>query len=495
MALRVLLADESTTIKKVMQLALQDFAVEVKSVHAGVDVLEVARAFRPDIVFADVLLQKKNGYEVCEELKGDAELKVIPVVLMWSSFMDLDEKGFRRCSANDRLEKPFDVEHLRGIVKTLVPKTQTHQLANFLKFPQTFVEPLISEEVQKQKGPEFDDEVTATGLKLNFDEIGKFTPPSSPQPPIPTMSQVPPPARPMQPPPDLAQTIPPPLSNRQPTQNPGWSMESFAQIDSFAEISHDISGEPDEDQFTPVTIDAKSNLVPPSVIPDDDDDEPWSQQSLSRFKVNLPAVDVESEEFSMMFDLNEGEFEDAKFLINKPAPPANTPAPPMNTKPPPLEPTKEEISAPKFTSEESERFSFTHLQEEAPVNAEKLTMTKSHFEIPIIDSQEAPLEFEGAPLELTEALESHEAMRPNIYDLDEAAEEFEEIEMPPDLEAHEPHAHLVSGEVPQLSADRLEEIIRSQSKEIIESVVQRIVPDIASDMIRKELDRLLRERK
>jgi len=50
MALRVLLADESSTIKKVMQLALSDFAVEVRSVPVGFDVLPVAQNFKPDIV-------------------------------------------------------------------------------------------------------------------------------------------------------------------------------------------------------------------------------------------------------------------------------------------------------------------------------------------------------------------------------------------------------------------------------------------------------------
>ena len=64
MALRVLLADESNTIKKVMELSLQDFAVEVKAVNMGVDVLEVARNFKADIIFADVLLPKVSGYEV-----------------------------------------------------------------------------------------------------------------------------------------------------------------------------------------------------------------------------------------------------------------------------------------------------------------------------------------------------------------------------------------------------------------------------------------------
>ncbi|RYZ76101.1 MAG: response regulator, partial [Proteobacteria bacterium] len=149
MALRVLLADESTTIKKVMQLALQDFAVEVKAVHAGVDVLDVARSFQPDVIFADVLLQKKNGYEVCGLLKADAGLKAVPVVLMWSSFMDLDDQLAKNAGAEGRLEKPFDVETLRKLVLELVPKTRTQRLAHFLDFPQKPTEELRLEETEK----------------------------------------------------------------------------------------------------------------------------------------------------------------------------------------------------------------------------------------------------------------------------------------------------------------------------------------------------------
>ena len=91
MALRVLLADESSTIKKVFQLALQDFAVDVRPVNVGVDVVPVALNFKPDIIFADVLLQKKSGYDVCAEVKQHPTLKNVPVILMWSGFMELDE--------------------------------------------------------------------------------------------------------------------------------------------------------------------------------------------------------------------------------------------------------------------------------------------------------------------------------------------------------------------------------------------------------------------
>ena len=135
MALRVLLADESSTIKKVMQLALQDFAVEVKSVPVGLDVLAVTKTFKPDIVFADVLLTKRSGYEVCSDLKKDSETSNVPVVLMWSGFMELDEDKFQASHADQQLEKPFDVAALRKLVTDLVPRTQKQKISEFLTFP------------------------------------------------------------------------------------------------------------------------------------------------------------------------------------------------------------------------------------------------------------------------------------------------------------------------------------------------------------------------
>lgn len=154
MALRVLLADESVTIKKVIQLALQDFAVEVKAVPVGLDVLEVSKSFQPDLVFADILLQKRSGYDVCRDLKKDAQTAAIPVILMWSSFMELDQKQVDACGADGRLEKPFEVEMLRKLVLDLVPRTRSQRLATFLEYPATIAAPLKAEidaeKVQRQ---------------------------------------------------------------------------------------------------------------------------------------------------------------------------------------------------------------------------------------------------------------------------------------------------------------------------------------------------------
>lgn len=135
MSLRILLADESATIKKVIQLTLQDFAVEIKSVTVGIDVLQVARVFQPNIIFCDILLAKRNGYEVCSDIKSDALTKKIPVVLMWSSFMEFDDQKAKTVGVDRKLEKPFDAETLRSLVKELVPELNSNVISNFLSFP------------------------------------------------------------------------------------------------------------------------------------------------------------------------------------------------------------------------------------------------------------------------------------------------------------------------------------------------------------------------
>ncbi len=135
MSLKVLLADESSTIKKVFQLALQDHAVEVIAVQSGDGVLPVAQQNNPDIIFIDILMQKKSGYDVSGDLKSLPEFANTPVVLMWSSFLTLDKDKYQASGANAQIEKPFDVQTLRALINKLVPKTSKQVLSSFLQMP------------------------------------------------------------------------------------------------------------------------------------------------------------------------------------------------------------------------------------------------------------------------------------------------------------------------------------------------------------------------
>ncbi len=172
MALKVLLADESTSIKKAFQLALSDYGVEVKSVPSGLDVLSVSLDFRPDIIFADVLLTKKSGYEVCKEVKSNPELSKTPIILMWSNFMEFDINLATQSGFTDKLEKPFDTEMLRAKINAYVAKTKKHPLHGMVELPQmpNFIE---SESVIRQKQNYFDEKAAATE-KLTIEPTRKI---------------------------------------------------------------------------------------------------------------------------------------------------------------------------------------------------------------------------------------------------------------------------------------------------------------------------------
>ena len=104
---KLLLADDSITIQKVVDLTFVDEGVNVLCVNNGREAIERLAEFAPDIVLADVFMPEMNGYEVCEYIKQNDKLKHIPVMLLVGSFEPFDEEEARRVGANDTLTKPF----------------------------------------------------------------------------------------------------------------------------------------------------------------------------------------------------------------------------------------------------------------------------------------------------------------------------------------------------------------------------------------------------
>jgi CheY-like chemotaxis protein len=104
---KLLLADDSATIQKVIDLTFADEGVRVMAVSNGQEALDRILEFAPDIVLADVFMPSPNGYEVCEYVKTNEQLKHIPVVLLVGSFEPFDEAEARRVGADDILTKPF----------------------------------------------------------------------------------------------------------------------------------------------------------------------------------------------------------------------------------------------------------------------------------------------------------------------------------------------------------------------------------------------------
>jgi CheY-like chemotaxis protein len=118
---KLLLADDSLTIQKVVEITFADEGVTVISVGTGEEALARLAETAPDVVLADVCMPSPNGYEICESIKQNAELRHIPVMLLVGSFEPFDEAEARRVGANDILTKPFQsirrlIDRVGGLV-------------------------------------------------------------------------------------------------------------------------------------------------------------------------------------------------------------------------------------------------------------------------------------------------------------------------------------------------------------------------------------------
>jgi CheY-like chemotaxis protein len=112
MAYKLLLADDSITIQKIVELILADEGFEIKAFNNGQEALASIPSFKPDIVLADVEMPKMNGYQLCEKIKQNPATQDIPVVLIATSFEPIDEDIVKEVKADDFIIKPFESQEL-----------------------------------------------------------------------------------------------------------------------------------------------------------------------------------------------------------------------------------------------------------------------------------------------------------------------------------------------------------------------------------------------
>ncbi len=112
MAHKLLLADDSITIQKVVELILAEEDFEIKSASNGEDALAAIDSFGPDIVLADIEMPKINGYQLCEKMKQNPGTSGIPVILLAGAFEPIDEGLLRTVGADDFIIKPFESQEL-----------------------------------------------------------------------------------------------------------------------------------------------------------------------------------------------------------------------------------------------------------------------------------------------------------------------------------------------------------------------------------------------
>jgi CheY-like chemotaxis protein len=116
----ILLADDSITIQKVVELTFSDGEYRVLCVSNGAQALRKIAEARPDIALLDVIMPEKNGYEVCEAMKADPATAGIPVLLLTGTFEPFDRQRAEAAGAEGHLTKPFESHALVARVDELI---------------------------------------------------------------------------------------------------------------------------------------------------------------------------------------------------------------------------------------------------------------------------------------------------------------------------------------------------------------------------------------
>jgi CheY-like chemotaxis protein len=135
MAHKLLLADDSVTIQRVIELTFADEDVDVITVGDGQLAIERLESDPPDIVLADVDMPKRDGYEVAAYVKSRPRLAHIPVVLLTGAFEPIDQVRAAAAGSSDVLAKPFEPQMVINRVKELLGKKRQNEEDQYEQLP------------------------------------------------------------------------------------------------------------------------------------------------------------------------------------------------------------------------------------------------------------------------------------------------------------------------------------------------------------------------
>ncbi|RPJ10066.1 MAG: response regulator [Deltaproteobacteria bacterium] len=112
MAKKVLICDDEPYIIESLSYLVKREGYEVISAEDGEEGLSKAKEIHPDLIFLDVMMPKKSGFEVCHELKRDERTRDIYVIILTARGEEGDEKRGKEAEADEYITKPFSPRKL-----------------------------------------------------------------------------------------------------------------------------------------------------------------------------------------------------------------------------------------------------------------------------------------------------------------------------------------------------------------------------------------------
>lgn len=128
----LLLADDSVTVQRVIELTFADEGFKVVSFSDGDEVVGYLGAgHKPDVILADTTMPARDGYDVAAWVRGQSSLSQVPVVLMTGAFEPIDDRRAEACQADAVLVKPFEPQQVVSLVKRMLGGERGESLGEF----------------------------------------------------------------------------------------------------------------------------------------------------------------------------------------------------------------------------------------------------------------------------------------------------------------------------------------------------------------------------
>jgi DNA-binding response OmpR family regulator len=137
MPYKVILAEASPSVQKVVQMAFSERDFEVHTIEDGLRTIESLARINPDAVLLSLALPSRDGYEVGRYLRSREEFRKTGLVLLKNAFEPVDGERLRGIDHDEIVQKPFDSERLARLVREIVDRKKT---------PHSFPEEALIEE-------------------------------------------------------------------------------------------------------------------------------------------------------------------------------------------------------------------------------------------------------------------------------------------------------------------------------------------------------------
>ncbi len=118
---RILVVDDEEEILKSLKLTLEGYGHECLFSSDGLDALEKARKWNPDLIILDIMLPGLDGFQVSRYLKFDSKFQHIPIVMLTAKSDEKDKARGYDVGTNEFLTKPFTLEEFMKVVSLYVP--------------------------------------------------------------------------------------------------------------------------------------------------------------------------------------------------------------------------------------------------------------------------------------------------------------------------------------------------------------------------------------